>query len=469
MRRTLLVAFLMATAGQILFGQVKQFEPSRWNLFSPEQDIQMGKEAADEVRKTEPMVTNKDLLDYINRIGKRLAASKHAGNFPFTFEVINDPSINAFALPGGPMFVNTGLIAAVDNESQLAGVLAHEMSHVALRHGSTNVSKANIVQLPAMLAGQALGNKGGLWGTLGQLGVGLGTQSVLLKYSRDAEKQADLNGAQIMNDAGYDPTQMAIFFDKLQAEGNKDNSALANFLSDHPTPGKRVDYVSAEVKQLPKVQYHESEPGTLGKMKQIVASLPPPPKKPAQGAQAAQGASTADRQGQSGQAAAADPKPSGQYKTHNGPDFQISYPDNWQVFGDTNSGSLTIAPQSGVIQNQQGQNDIAYGMMTAYYFPQDNKPNLQRDTADLIKSLKSGNPSMQQNGNPKNVKVAGQNAILTPFVSPSPIKGQKEDDLLLTVARPEAIFYVIFVAPDSDWKATQPAFDNAVSSLKFTK
>src|SRR6185312_11882515 len=104
---------------------------------------------------TEPIVQNKDLVDYINRIGKRLAASKHAGDFPFTFEVINTPEINAFALPGGPMFVNTGLIAAVDNESELAGVLAHEMSHVALRHGTTNVSKANLIQLPAMLLQQA--------------------------------------------------------------------------------------------------------------------------------------------------------------------------------------------------------------------------------------------------------------------------------------------------------------------------
>jgi len=450
------------------FAQVKEFKPSRWNLFSPEQDVQMGKEAADEVRKTMPIVNNKELTDYVNRIGKRLAASKHAGNFPYTFEVLNDPSINAFALPGGPMFVHTGLIASVDNESQLAGVLAHEMSHVALRHGSTNVSKANIIQLPAMLAGNVLGNKGGLWGTLGQLGIGLGAQSVLLKYSRDAEKEADLNGAQIMNEAGYDPTQMAIFFDKLQAEGSRDNSALANFMSDHPTPGKRVDYVAAQNKLLPKIKYTEAEPQNLPKMKQIVASLPPPPKQPAQAAQAVAGQGQGS--GQPGQAVGSgEVKPSGKFKSAQGSDFTINYPDNWEVFGDSSAGSLTIAPRAGLIQNTKGGADIAYGMMTAHYFPPDKKPNLQRDTNDLVKQIIGGNPGMQQTQQAKTVKVGGINGLLTPLSSTSPVKGQKENDLLLTVTRPESIFYIMFVAPQSDWSSVQPAFDNAVNSLRFTK
>jgi predicted Zn-dependent protease len=190
--------------------------------------------------------------------------------------VVNDPSINAFALPGGPMFVHTGLIAALDSESQLAGVLAHEMSHVALRHGTSNASKANMVQLPSVLGAQYAGSKGGILGQLAPLGINAGAQSLLLKYSRSAEKEADLNGAQIMNDVGYDPTQMAKFFEKLEAQGNRDNSKLANFMSDHPTPGNRVQYVSEEAKKLPKITYSEAEPQNLATMKQIVASLPAP-------------------------------------------------------------------------------------------------------------------------------------------------------------------------------------------------
>jgi predicted Zn-dependent protease len=296
MRRLCLGAVLLFTS--VILAQVKEYKPSGINFFSKEQEVQLGKESADEVRKTMQVIDNKDLTGYINRIGGRLAKSKHAGPYPYTFEVVHDLSINAFALPGGPMFVHTGLIAALDNESELAGVLAHEMSHVALRHGTANASKANMVQLPAALGGQLAGSRGGILGTLAPLGINAGAQSMLLKYSRSAEKEADLNGAQIMNDVGYDPTQMAKFFEKLEAQGNKDNSKLANFMSDHPTPGNRVQYVTEEAKILPKTTYSELEPENLPRIKQIVASLPapkppaPPAAPAAKAVQAAPAAST---------------------------------------------------------------------------------------------------------------------------------------------------------------------------------
>jgi hypothetical protein len=239
-------------------------------------------------------------------------------------------------------------------------------------------------------------------------------------------------------------------------------------MSDHPTPGKRVDYVAAQNKLLPKIKYTEAEPQNLPKMKQIVASLPPPPKQPAQTAQAAAGQGQGS--GQPGQpVGSGEVKPSGKFKSAQGSDFTINYPDNWEVFGDASAGSLTIAPRAGLIQNTKGGADIAYGMMTAHYFPQDKKPNLQRDTNDLVKQIIGGNPGMQQTQQAKSVKVAGMTGLLTPLSSSSPVQGQKENDLLLTVTRPESIFYIMFVAPQSDWSATQPAFDNAVNSLRFTK
>ena len=164
----------------------RQLKPG-WNLFSKEQDIQLGKEAAAQVEKQYTVVRDTDLANYIRRIGARLASVPEAGGFPYTFQVVADKSINAFALPGGPAFVHTGLLAAADNEAQLAGVLAHEISHVALRHGTNQASKANLIQLPAMLAGGMLGKSGSMLGQLSQLGIGLGANSVLLKFSRTAE------------------------------------------------------------------------------------------------------------------------------------------------------------------------------------------------------------------------------------------------------------------------------------------
>ena len=137
-----------------------------------------------------PVVSDGQLQNYVERIGRKLVATGMAGDYPYSFKVVNDPSINAFALPGGPTFVNTGLLKSADNEAQVAGVMAHEISHVALRHGTNQASKANLIQLPAMLAGAVVGN-GSMLGQLAQLGIGLGANSVLLKYSRNAESDAE--------------------------------------------------------------------------------------------------------------------------------------------------------------------------------------------------------------------------------------------------------------------------------------
>ncbi|HSW51139.1 MAG TPA: M48 family metalloprotease, partial [Bryobacteraceae bacterium] len=190
-KRTLLLVTLAAVV-QPGFAQLRQYRPG-FNLFSKEQDVALGKEAAGEIEKQVEVVNNRELNDYLNSIGRKLAAQPQADKYPYTFKLVNDPSINAFALPGGPTFVHTGLIAAADNEAQLAGVMAHEIVHVALRHGTNQASRANLIQLPAMLASGMLGS-GSMLAQLGRLGIGLGANSVLLKYSRTAETQADLLG-----------------------------------------------------------------------------------------------------------------------------------------------------------------------------------------------------------------------------------------------------------------------------------
>jgi predicted Zn-dependent protease len=277
MRRSIVVALFTALA---LVGQIKEPKPG-WNLFSKQQDIELGKEAAAQVEKEFEIVNNSDLQRYVDGIGARLTRSKRAADYPYSFKIVSDDSINAFALPGGPMFIHTGLIKAVENEAQLAGVMAHEISHVALRHGTNQASKASLIQLPAAMAGQAAG--GGLLGSLAKVGIGLGANSVLLNYSRSAETQADTNGTLIMADAGYNPVEMARFFEKLQGEGARKESKLSQFFSSHPSPGNRVKSVSALVQQLPKQQYTTGDAAALGRMQAIVHRLPPPkPRKPAQ-------------------------------------------------------------------------------------------------------------------------------------------------------------------------------------------
>jgi predicted Zn-dependent protease len=248
-----------------------QFHPG-FNLFTKQKDVEVGQAYAAQVRQHTIVVHDPYLSEYVTRVGRRLVASREAqeSGFPFTFEVVADPSINAFALPGGPMFINTGLLRAVDNEAQLAGVMGHEMSHVILRHGTNQASKKQLIELPAVLGSQVAG--GSLVGQLAQLGIGLGANSVLLKFSRTAESQADLMGSHLMAEPGYNPIEMARFFNKLNAEGGSHGS---QFFSDHPNPDNREKAIENEVQRLPPQPYGY-ETGEFQKMKFIVSHIHEP-------------------------------------------------------------------------------------------------------------------------------------------------------------------------------------------------
>jgi beta-barrel assembly-enhancing protease len=270
--------FVLLAAGAAWAQGPTQFHPG-FNLFSKQQDVQLGQENAAQVRAKMRVIRHPVLTDYVNKVGRRLVASREAqeSGFPFTFEVVADPTINAFALPGGPMFINTGLLRAVDNEAQLAGVMGHEMSHVILRHGTNQASKSRLIELPAVLGSQVAG--GSLVGQLTQLGIGLGANSVLLKFSRTAESQADLMGSHLMAEAGYDPMEMARFFEKLNQQGG---GRTIQFLSDHPNPDNREKAIEAEVRRLPQQQY-AYESGDFQRMKAVIARVKEPkPLAPAQ-------------------------------------------------------------------------------------------------------------------------------------------------------------------------------------------
>lgn len=249
-----------------------------FNLFSRQQDIQLGQEAAAKVRQEYQAVQNPWLQNYLRRVGNRLASQPQAraSGFRFTFTLLDVRQINAFALPGGPVFVFSQLILFTNNEGELAGVLAHEISHVILRHGTNQVSRAEIIQLPAALAGAALG--GSALGQLVNAGLGVGLSGLFLRYSREAETQADELGARIMAEAGYNPIEMARFFEKLEAKGGP---GVPQFLSDHPSPGNRVQNVEAVIRTLPRRTYNYST-GEFAKAQRLARELPPPSKQPQQ-------------------------------------------------------------------------------------------------------------------------------------------------------------------------------------------
>ena len=271
--RTLKSAVIIGLLTTTLWAQgPSRFHPG-FNLYSKDKDVQLGQEASAQVRKQMHVINDPVLTEYVNRVGKRLASSPEArdSGFPFTFEVVADPSINAFALPGGPMFINTGLLKAVDSEAELAGVMSHEMSHVILRHGTNQASKAQLFQLGLAAGGMAGG--GSMLGQLAQAGIGLGANSVLLKFSRNAESQADLMGSHMMAESGYNPLELARFFESLES---KNGNRGLQFFSDHPNPGNRERAIEAEVDRMGSSRNYSDQTGEFQRMKQAVAGIREP-------------------------------------------------------------------------------------------------------------------------------------------------------------------------------------------------
>src|SRR5262249_36436199 len=215
------------------------FKPG-FNLFSEQQDIELGRQSAEEVMRETPLLRDQQIQNYISNLGQKLASKAPGYKFPYQFRVTATRDINAFALPGGFMFVNAGAIAAAKNEGELAGVMAHEISHVALRHGTSQATKAYIAQAGLSVLGGLAGGDTDLGQVIQTLG-GAGGNAIFLKFGRTAETQADLEGARIMAEAGYDPRDLANFFKTLQEKGGQ---RVPEILSDHPDPGNRIKAIN---------------------------------------------------------------------------------------------------------------------------------------------------------------------------------------------------------------------------------
>jgi predicted Zn-dependent protease len=250
------------------------------NRYTPKQDVQLGKEAATEIREQYPLIEEPQITRYLTGLGDRLVAAAPSSLkepvYEYSFTPVNLKEINAFALPGGPMFVNRGMFESAAAEGEVAGVMAHELSHVLLRHGTANISKA---QNPWLQLGQIAGVVGGavVGGAAGSAIVqgsqfGLGT--LLLRYSRDYEKQADLLGAQIMAGAGYDPRALARMFETIERESRSSGGSGPQWMSSHPNPGNRTQYITREAESLAVAS--AADQSDFAPAKAAFASLPPP-------------------------------------------------------------------------------------------------------------------------------------------------------------------------------------------------
>ena len=208
------------------------------SLISVKDEIEIGQQAQQQVRKQVPELADREITAYVASIGRQLAARAGGPKYPYTFSVANYREINAFALPGGPVWIHRGVIRAAANESQLAGVVAHEVAHIARRHAASQMSKNLVANGLVGLLGAVLGNDRSA--RAAQLGAQVLAGGYMLKFSRDDEREADRAGVDIMRRAGWDARGMIEFMETLRREQGRDPGSVQVFLSSHPAPAERV-------------------------------------------------------------------------------------------------------------------------------------------------------------------------------------------------------------------------------------
>lgn len=423
-----------------------------------EQEIQLGKEAAAEVERTMEVLKEPATEAWLNDIGQRLARTPQANAYPFYFKLVNEDSINAFALPGGPMYVNTGLIRAADSEAQVAGVLAHEMSHVALRHGASQMSKAQtwntIFGVVGAAAGAIGGGQCGLLCQAVQGGGGLLQNSVLSKFSRDLEHDADLNGARMMAAAGYNPIELPHFFEKLESTlgSAAEPKGLQSWFASHPPTPRRVEYVSEDIAFYPQQSY-TANTGNFERVRTTVATLPPPKVKPATLLQPVQARSRSGL-------------PSG-FQDFQSKGFAIAYPSTWQAGQAPQGGGLFLAPKDGVQQTQKGGAELIAGVMLDYFQPQSGHADLASSTRELIANLAKGDANVKIEGT-QSVQVGGKPARVTTLQTKTSY-AQDPDQVVYfyTVVRGDLLWTAALAAPRSQAAQFEPLSRQIIGTVQF--
>lgn len=443
----LLALACLAAAPVSLWAQAPQFKPG-FNLFSHDQDIQVGKESMAEVEKQVPLVKDARIESYVSTLGHRLVGFAPGNtDYPWTFKVMNSQDINAFALPGGFIYVNRGVLEAADDEAQVAGVIAHEMGHVVMRHGTHQASQAMLAQMPLAILGGVLGQSGSLTAQLAEVGIGLGVNSLMLKNSRSAESQADQVGTYILYQAGYDPHAMAQFFEIIE---KKYPQRTIEFFSDHPNPEYRVAKVDALIPQLGPAKQGRTDSPEFQLAKNETLALPAPPKAQPEPQPAAKAMSPP-------------PAPSSRLTKYSADTFAIAYPDNWKAQEDQDG--VTLSPPGGLITGSQGEWAQAYGASVNKYVPAKKGYGLIDGTEQMVEAMRESNPNLRI-VEQKSLRLGGRPALSMNLETDSPLEGKKETDRLVTVRGRDSIIAVMFIAPQAEFESYQPTFEEMLKSLE---
>ncbi|PYT06096.1 MAG: hypothetical protein DMF60_10085 [Acidobacteria bacterium] len=485
---SVLVLLSLFASPVAVFAQTRVIAPK--NPYNESKDVELGRQAAQQAERQLPLLHEQDVQSYVERVGQRLVEAippefQHS-QFRYSFKVVDVSDLNAFALPGGFTFVNRGLIEAAHNEGEMAGVIAHEISHVALRHGSAQAAKAQKYSVGAAAAG-ILGSifGGPALGQLGQMGVG----AYFLKFSRAYERDADILGSQIMARAGYDAHDLANIFRTLEQQGGRGGP---QWLSDHPNPGNRFEYINREADAL-RIANPVRNTQEFTQVQALLRDLPRArsmqevgrsrqgypqqrnPRYPDQGDQRypqqdsrypqqdsrypQQDNQRYPQQGderypQQGGRQGRIESPSSRLRTYAGNNFRIGVPDNWRELpaGD----NVTFAPE-GAYSNTQGQFVYTHGVQVGSI--RGESGSLRTATDRLISELAQGNQNLHKNGGYERELLGRREGLAVSLSNISDVTGRPEIvTVYTTLLRNGDLFYLISVAPEDEYQNYQRIF-----------
>ncbi len=443
-----------------------ELSPCR-NRYPPDAQIELGKQSTQQVYQQMPVLPDDSpITQYIQQLGSKLADHAPGYKWPYNFHVADVAEINAFALPGGTVFVNLGTIQAAENEAQLAGVMAHELSHVVLQHSVCNQEKEQRVGLLAGLgeiaAGVALG------GTAGEIAAG-GIQETtslgFLKMSRRAEKQADLEGVGILYDTGYDPRGMPQFFAIIEA---KYGEGGAQFLNDHPNPGNRLEYVDKEIASFPpRVNYVMTSP-EFEHIQQLASGMHAYTageissgawKKHAADQTVHEGAHNNGKKGKD----SPDLSAPTQWKDFSVHGYTLQIPQNWQVY--RRQSEALAGPSGGIVRaTDGGAGNVTDGMLTGVYHPEKDMGDSAALDA-LVHEITQENPNIKP-GAQREITVHSVTARTVECRNSSGSNGQSEHYWITAFRQKNgSLRYFAFVAPTEDFKTLRPIFHRILRSV----
>ncbi len=433
------------------------------NKYKVQDDVKAGREYSVQVEKEMPILKDTDSTAYLESVGRRLVNNIppefQQAAFQYYFKIVNARDINAFALPGGPMYVNRGMIEAAKNEGEMAGVMAHEISHVALRHSTAQATKQSNPLNQILGIGAVLGDA--------ILGIPIGqtiyATFLVFPYSREYETQADTLGAQIMARAGYDPRDLANMFKTIEKESGGNGGP--EWLSTHPAPANRYENINREAGLVRVSQNPIKMTRGFERIQAKMRSLPR--------AKSMKEIDEQNKKNGGGKTDGQNPTSGGKYESRveypsartrsysSGGWIQMTVPSNWQDF--PNDSEVWFAPTGAY-----GDQGITRGALIGLYKPQSS--NLGEATEEYVSGILKANDYLRQRNGYTRTTISGRTAFATVLAGTSPVTGKTEIATVYTTQLNDGqLFYIVTVAPESESSAYNTAFRTTIRSIRLSE